>query len=331
MYISFFAAICSGCTTHQAKNQPAEEKKRVFSRAEMVDQVLQKWNEFHNSAEKLDSLASLYADSVTFYGQWALPAAICVEKTKQIFAQNPSFKQSIDSIHWDNYANREDSSRIICYFLKEVKIGTKLEKYDSYLNFIWNFSKNRYEIDNEGDATTDTNLEIRAIAATQVFEKGDFNGDSTQEKMWLQLEKPNGTLESWSTIHFSDKNIPILPVMSCIGGIPHNEGDLDGDGADEISLIPWWYSSRFTGFRVFSLKNGRWFSLIPSIYCTRDENDDPDFYEKMVEKGDSSFVWIREWNTNNEVTREFYVRKKRKIWLKPIEIYDLKGKQPYVN
>lgn len=287
--------------------------------------LLDDWNRFHVPG-KTDSLLFLYADSVFFYGQNDVPAQVCVDKTRDLLARWPDYRQQTDSAEWDLYAL--DSNRIICCFLKTVSTGGNIRQYAAYLNFDWNPDHNCYKISNEGDATTNENLEIRDVAAYQIYEQGDYDGDSIREKMWLVREKNTPEKQSWSSIRFSSPAIPVLPVESCIGGTPRNEGDLDGDGADEISLVPWWYQSRFTGFRVYTLKNGRWYHLIPGVYCSRFDLDDERAYRRMVEAGDTGFVWIREWEMDEE-TNEHYIRKKRRIALRPVP---LPGKDhPWAN
>ena len=316
---SFLLLFCA-CHSPQQPLAPAAGGVAVNKEA-MASDLLDKWNRYH-APGKLDSLAYLYADTVSFfYGQDGLSAQLCLEKTKDVFSKFSNFSQRIDSVEWRVYPHGDTSrSRVICWFFKTVVADNVSKRYDAYLNFQWNNSQQRYQIINEGDAETDENLDIMSVAAEQIFESGDYNGDGVSEKMWLQLEKSTPTINSWSTIHFSDKNMPVLPVEACIGGIPRNEGDLDGDGADEISLIPLWYQSRFTTMRVFTLKNGHWNQLIPGVYCTRDATDDPHFYQKMLEKGDSTFVWGWQWEMNEKLGKEIYVRKKIKIAPRPVSV-----------
>ena len=316
LFLLLFLSALSCQTDSRQQQLPAivAPESTVRNWKAMTTAMLQDWNRFHTPG-KTDSLVSLYADSVFFYGQFDLPRPICLEKTKELINKWPDYRQQVDSVDWQLYPPF-DSGRVICSFLKTVNIGGRQKQYSAYLNFHWNQQRGKYEIDNEGDSETDQNLDIQAVAAEQTYEQGNYNGDSTREKMWLRLEKVTPQLNSWSTIRFSDPKIPVLPVLQCIGGVPRNEGDLDGDGADEISLIPWWYQSRFTSFRVYTLKNNRWYHLIPGVYCTRDEAES--FYQKMVETGDSSFVWIREWEMDDQTTEEKYVRKKRNIRLEPV-------------
>jgi hypothetical protein len=313
LYCSIMLFACNS-NPNQAKENQVPLPKPAQTRPQLLSDLLLKWNDYH-AIDKVDSLQFLYAEKVSFYGQFDLNKEVCVQKTKAIIVGSPDFQQRIDSIRWR--FGIKDSSKVYCFFLKTVFQKNKPVTYQAYLNFEWNSTLQQYQISNEGDDTTDENLEKQAVESDQIYEKGDYNGDSIPEKMWLRLESPTPELNSWSTIRFSDKKIPVLFVENCIWGVPRNEGDLDGDGADEISLIPGWYTSRFTTFRVFTLKKGRWHHLIPGIYCSRFDFEEDLFYSKMVEQGDSTFVWIREWE-RTDLLEERYVRKKRKIQLKPV-------------
>lgn len=58
------------------------------------------------------------------------------------------------------------------------------------------------------------------------------------------------------------------------GGVPVNEGDLDDDGADEIGLLPWWFTSCWRSYIVLTLKNGKSKFLVPApwTHCSQWEH-----------------------------------------------------------
>lgn len=93
--------------------------------------------------------------------------------------------------------------------------------------------------------------------------RGDFNGDGNQELAWLQPpqldEDQVECLDSCiAYIRFSDPAIAPIRVAKCIGGQPVNPGDLNGDGAEEISLLPEWFSSCWRSYYVWTLKYQQW-------------------------------------------------------------------------
>ncbi len=66
-------------------------------------------------------------------------------------------------------------------------------------------------------------------------------------------------------MEFSNPRLPPIIVESCISGYPVNEGDLDDDGADEIGLLPGWWTSCWRGYVVYTFKNGNWRLLLDPI------------------------------------------------------------------
>ena len=106
--------------------------------------------------------------------------------------------------------------------------------------------------------------------------RGDFNGDGELESMWLAAPviKQNDmdcVGECVSYIRFSNSLIPEIRLKTCIGGSPVNEGDLDGDGCDEIGVLPAWFTSCWRNYRVFTFKDGRWRDAVEPIVTHCDQ------------------------------------------------------------
>lgn len=122
------------------------------------------------------------------------------------------------------------------------------------------------------DLSTDKNLKEsnRETLSTTDSVCGDFNGDGKIEFMWLEIPKlsedeMNCVGKCESTIVFSDKSIPSIKVDNCIFGSPVNEGDLNGNGTDEIGLLPGWFTSCWHTYLVWTYKNGRWVYAVDPI------------------------------------------------------------------
>lgn len=123
-------------------------------------------------------------------------------------------------------------------------------------------------------------LALSSLGCLAQSEPYDFNGDGKKETFALvapqineETSDCNGSCECH--IRFSDNKIPDLVVENCIGGEPDILGDLDGNGTVEIGLHPWWWTSCWGGYYVFTLKNGKWVNFVDpfSIYHC-DENLD---------------------------------------------------------
>lgn len=104
--------------------------------------------------------------------------------------------------------------------------------------------------------------------------KGDFNGDGVAEYVWLVSPKLNtdgsdceGECDCY--LKFSNPAIPNLKVQQCIGGIPVNHGDLNDDKSEDIGLLRDWFSSCWSGYLVYTFKNGAWINAVEtfSTHC----------------------------------------------------------------
>lgn len=97
--------------------------------------------------------------------------------------------------------------------------------------------------------------------------KGDYDGNGTQEWMWLESPSVNDDGSGCSgdcncRIRFSDPSLPLLTVKNCIGGIPVNHGDLNGNGSDEIGLLPEWFTSTWCSYQVWTFRKGQWIHAV---------------------------------------------------------------------
>lgn len=150
--------------------------------------------------------------------------------------------------------------------------------------------------------------------------KGDFDGDGKPEFAWITSNmKEQKTEEDFGqcngvdcqcVIRFSNPKIKGIVVSQCIGAdLLQNEGDLNGDGRDEISLVPSWWTSCWQACHVYTFQtSGRWRELIKpfSVYCSHLE-DNPDVVRKVAPKT----IEIYESIMGEDITV-----KKRKIKLK---------------
>ena len=182
-----------------------------------------------------------------------------------------------------------------------------------------NLDKNEidWKIVVENDKITDRNLAKRkGIKIPEDAVKGDFNGDGILDYAWLVAPKiDNDGMDCVgnciSYIKFSDPTIPMIKVNDCIGGIPDNLGDLNKDGTDEIGLLPWWFTSCWGSYYVWTLKNNKWrYAVEPfSTHCNQwDEGVTP----IEIDLSKNGFVLIR----YSELTDEDIVTKTKSVPLK---------------
>ena len=124
---------------------------------------------------------------------------------------------------------------------------------------------------------------------------GDFNGDKQQEFIWLKAtnsdEKSMGDTSS-CFMFCSNSTIPPLKVEMCIGGNPVNLGDLNGDGADELGLLPDWWTSCWRSYFVYTLKTNRWKQAVSPIntHCIQWDQNLPAIEKDSTRPG---YVLIR--------------------------------------
>lgn len=238
-----------------------------------VEARVREWNDAHSSRRK-EAFEEFFAERVHFYGA-TLKREEVVSKKMQVLAEKTDFEQKLTSkirvVEKDGLAHGS--------FVKEVTVDGKTTKYPSYLEFARFDGK--WLILTEGDAVTDRNLTKHTGSSV-----GDYDGDGAKETARLVIpevdwEAMDCVGDCNCKIVFSDPVIPEIPIESCVGGAPVNEGDLDDDGADEIGLLPWWFTSCWRGYQVFTIKRGKAEHLIPPpmTHCNQWDRN-PEVVEK---------------------------------------------------
>jgi hypothetical protein len=100
--------------------------------------------------------------------------------------------------------------------------------------------------------------------------EGDFDGDGKKEYVWMVSPQIDSTGmgcvgDCDCFLKFSNPDIPFIKLPDCIGGAIINHGDLNGDGADEIGLLPDWFTSCWRNYYVFTLRHKKWTNAVDPI------------------------------------------------------------------
>jgi len=264
----------TACSDNKTKQEKAIAKKMEQEgtnslKDKTFTDLVEAWSQAH-SLDNINQFNQLFDNTVLFYGS-ELSRNECLFKKRSLLDKHHDFKQIIVS---DIEVKKYESEQYLCFFIKRVTIGVKTTDYPSYLMF--RKYENDWKIVVESDEVTDRNLAKR-IPKNAI--KGDFNGDEILEYAWLVPPKINyedmdcvGECNSY--IKFSDPKIPAIKIENCIGGSPNNLGDLNKDGADEIGLLPGWFTSCWRPYYVWTLKNSQWIYAVEPIITHCDQWDE---------------------------------------------------------
>lgn len=264
---------CGSNTTVEKTEDKATTTESNFplSPAQLVDL----WNTAH-ARKDTSAFSKLYGDSVLFY-QTQLLRSDVIRKKAKLFKKNPDFTQEISGLKTDT----EKVNQLTCSFIKKVTVKGEAKSYPSYL--VLKDPGNGWQIISESDEITDKNIAAKKEKNNNektAKVEGDYNGDGKKEFAWLEAPKTTednfgecvGNCECY--IRFSDESIAPIKADMCIGGQPVNHGDLNEDGADELGLLPEWWTSCWQAYFVYTFRNNEWKLAVPSIttHCVQWED-----------------------------------------------------------
>jgi hypothetical protein len=279
---------CGGGGNHSAG-------KRDPSNAPSPKEFTYLWNELNNT-KQADSLKAMYGDSVLFYGV-RRSRMECVAIKKKFFSQHPDFSQ-----HIERYMNdeKEGPHTVRCFFIKKASLNGKEQNYSSYL--VLKSTQGGWQITTEGDLTTDMNIKVLSKtdkdSIPQDAVQGDFDGDGSPEWAWVVSPFIDSTGIGCDNdcdcfIKFSKPGMPYIKIASCIGGTPVNHGDLNGDGGDEIGLLPSWFTSCWRSYLVYTLRKGKWIYAVDPIttHCNQWEEGLAPIKKDLQRKGFATITY----------------------------------------
>ena len=278
LYLTILWSCNSPKTTDPIESTNTEAIYQIESQPDFPA-LVGKWCDAHNTKD-VGVLSNLYDQNVMFYGS-PMDKNECIENKLAFFKKKSNFKQeATGEISIENIGSGE----VKCSFNKRVTIDGKTTDYPSYLHF--RKVGEEWKISVESDLVTDENLAKRAERKSLKQEMGerhdvpgtyDFNGDGEKESCYLLEPKKYNDEDHFMEcegdcnclIMFSDSNIPPIEVENCIGGKPKIYGDLDGNGTVEIGIWPWWWTSCWHTFYIYTLVNGEWEYFVEpfSVHC----------------------------------------------------------------
>lgn len=122
-------------------------------------------------------------------------------------------------------------------------------------------------------AQEDINKDDKPKVGESIY--GDFDGNGTYEYAYIELtKKGNGGnpidgdgIPDEYAIKFTDKTFPIFSFYpGCCETLLINEGDLNNDGSDEISLFHAPMNGCCYDWMTLTLHNGKWEQLIDMLF-----------------------------------------------------------------
>jgi hypothetical protein len=143
--------------------------------------------------------------------------------------------------------------------------------------------------DYDGDGRTET------VRVTRPKDFGDSSGDLFDEDKMVV------------TIAFPGSELPKISIKQSVTVYLVNEGDLDGDGADELGVVPGRGYGIWSFYYLYTFKKGQWDQLIyPFRVHFDDVNDDFDFVKKHPELPGSLIITYtaQDENANTSLATE---------------------------
>ena len=131
------------------------------------------------------------------------------------------------------------------------------------------YAAEKNNVPNSADDTDKYSDYIKGYSTLNDTIEGDFNGDGIKERAWYEVDQdcirknPNHDYCKCTFIRFSDPAIKSITIdalcKTTTQGCFQNEGDINGDGKDEIGvLLGWDISSSCRSLEIYSLVNARW-------------------------------------------------------------------------
>lgn len=259
--ITFFYS-CNSCKQTKPIPKTEDSLKIIYSelsteQKEIVELIYQ-WNKLHDTAY-LDGIDTFYNDVVLFYKRVFSKQNIINTKKYRI-AKAKQFRQLIIG-RIGIYPS--DTGDYKCEFLKLVNIDNKPKVYRTYLVFkkIDDKWKIIVESDRESDLAPDMLSLFSNFQESESTSLGDFDGDDEKEELIVikpEKDSSGNYLNTTTKISFTNLNLPEIILDNCVGVNVLNENDVDGDGADDFSVVMKKPDGQVGNVILFTYKRGKW-------------------------------------------------------------------------
>lgn len=224
---------------------------------------VRRWNGCH-SMRFADSLNLMYADMVYFYGENKYKSH-CIQVKKMLLTKYPDYFQRIlGGISVE--PNGPDEFK--CFFTKYITAGGVTAPIPSYLIMKKDATGNYFIIVAESDIETDLRATTYKDSIEQLMNiylpseseiKGDFGAFGKQDVLYILPPENIACSNCETMLAFSNEQIEPITLLGATGANILNEGDLDGDGGEEISVLP--LGAFKPELIVYSFKRGKWVKL----------------------------------------------------------------------
>jgi|GEM_PF-3240264 len=266
-----------------------------------VAHLVRVWNGCH-SMKFLDNLAELYASNLFFYGE-NRSKSDCINIKRQLFQKYPDYFQRIIGGINVTQANPDEYR---CNFTKYISVGRITAPVPAYIIFRKS-GDNQWEIIAESDPETDIRaknlkdslqvlMDMYMPSSSEI--KGNFSGKGNETIYIFPPDNPNCT-DCTTGLFFSNELLPPLEIAHTKSVNLLNEGDLDGDGADEFSVL----SGQNTNGKitVYSFKRGSWVKLAEfNVNYARLEQDTEE-RKNAIQFAGSGYIFVNEWKGDSTV------------------------------
>jgi hypothetical protein len=275
-----------------------------------VAHMVRQWNGCHNP-KYVDNLYGLYDNTVFFYGV-DRSRAECLGVKRKLLQKYPDYFQRI--IGGINVRKQPDGT-FKCTFTKYITVGKVTAPVPAYL-IMKKTAEDRFVIIAESDPETDNRAQIMKDSVEfiqQLFTpsnteiKGNFSGGGQAETLYVFPPDDPSCSVCVTSLFFSNEQLPPLEIKNANGVNVLNEGDLDGDGGDEFSVLTLGKMGD-SKLIVYTFKRGQWVQLtkfsVNKSMLLYDEYARKD----AVRLAGQGYIYINEWV--NDTIRE----QKVNIW-----------------